>query len=139
MAAIIKISVILPAKPERVYKAWLNSKEHTEMTGSKATASAQAGKKFTAWDNYIQGKNIKLEPYKRIVQSWRTTEFPADVPDSKLELILEKAGKGTKLTLIHSVIPEGQDASYKKGWKDFYFAPMKKYFVGRIADSTKVK
>jgi activator of HSP90 ATPase len=35
---------------------------------------------------------------------------------------------GTRVTIIHSEIPAGQGEGYKKGWKDFYFKPMKKYF-----------
>ncbi len=124
----LKVSTTLPISPERLYKAWLNSKEHSAFTGSAAKATSKKGGAFTAWDNYISGKNLELEPFKRIVQSWRSTDFPDSAEDSKLELVFEKAGKGTKLTLIHSNIPEGQADSYKQGWKDFYFKPMKKYF-----------
>ncbi|MCL5030210.1 MAG: SRPBCC domain-containing protein [Bacteroidetes bacterium] len=123
-----KISTLLPASPERIYKAWLNSKEHSAFTGNTAKATSRKGGAFSAWDNYIIGKNIELVPFKRIVQSLRSTDFPVNVADSHLELLLEKSNKGTKLTLIHSNIPEGQADSYKQGWKDFYFKPMKKYF-----------
>lgn len=124
----IKISTTLPVSPEIVYKAWLNSKEHFAFTGSKAKATIKVGGSFSAWDDYISGKNLELEPFKRIVQSWRSTDFPNSSEDSRLELIFEKTSGGTKLTLIHSNIPEGQADSYKKGWKEFYFTPMKKYF-----------
>ncbi len=124
----IKISTTLPVSPEIVYKAWLNSKEHSAFTGNKAKATIKVGGSFSAWDNYISGKNLELEPFKRIVQSWRSTDFPNSSEDSRLELIFEKTSGGTKLTLIHSNIPEGQADSYKKGWKEFYFTPMKKYF-----------
>ena len=35
---------------------------------------------------YIEGKNLELEKDKKIVQKWRTTEFPDDAPDSDLEI-----------------------------------------------------
>ena len=126
----IKLSAALQASPEQIYGAWLNSKEHSAFTGGKAKATLKKGGKFSAWNDYISGKNLELEPFKRIVQSWRSADFPVDAKDSLLEIILEKAGRGTKITLIHSNIPEGQAESYKKGWKDFYLVPMKKYFSG---------
>jgi len=74
------------------------------------------------------GKNLELDPGKKIVQSWRSTDFPKDAEDSLLEISLAKSGRGTKLTLVHSGFPEDQTDSYKSGWKEFYFVPMKKYF-----------
>jgi len=124
----IKLSVTLPALPEVIYKAWLNSKEHTAFTGDEAKMSAKKGGSYTAGNGYMWGKNLELEPGKKIVQSWHSTDFPKDAEDSLLEILLEKSGKGTKLTLIHSNIPDRQADSYKQGWKDFYFKPMKEYF-----------
>jgi activator of HSP90 ATPase len=73
--------------------------------------------------------NLELVPNKRILQSWRSTEFPKDHLDSYLLIKLEEVKVGTKVTLVHSEVPAGQGASYKKGWKDFYFKPMRKYFA----------
>ncbi len=126
-----EISVILLASPEQLYKAWLNSKEHTAFTGSEAIIEPEVGGKFTAWDGYIMGKTIELEPYRRIVQEWRTVEFPAESPDSRLEILFEAVKGGTKLTLIHSEIPKSQVEDYRQGWKDSYFSPMSEYFSAR--------
>jgi len=98
------------------------------MTGSKATASVKIGGKFTAWDKYISGKNIELVKNKRITQTWRGTDFPSVAIDSILIVRLDQTETGTKVTLTHAEIPDGTGKSYAKGWKDFYFKPMKKYF-----------
>ncbi len=126
-----KISVILPASPEEIYEGWLSGKIHSAFTGHKATASGKVGGKFTAWDDYISGKNLLLEENKKIVQLWRSTEFRDDAPDSLVEITLDKVTKGTKLTLRHSNIPDEQDPAYKEGWLEFYFAPMKEYFANK--------
>jgi activator of HSP90 ATPase len=68
-----------------------------------------------------------LEPHKRILQLWRTGEFPEDAEDSRVEVLLEENNGKTKLTLIHTNIPEDQMDGYKIGWLDFYFKPMKEY------------
>jgi activator of HSP90 ATPase len=98
------------------------------MTGSPAKVEPRVGGSFTAWDGYITGKTLELKPYTRIVQSWRTTEFPADSPDSRLEVLLEAAEDGTKITLIHSDVPDDQAGDYEHGWEESYFTPMREYF-----------
>ncbi len=124
----IQISTVMPASPERIYKAWLSSKEHSAFTGGKATVDPKVGGRHTAWDDYIEGVTLELVPYRRIVQSWRSTEFPADAADSRLEVLLEKVKGGTQITLNHSDIPEGQGAKYESGWAESYFDPMRAYF-----------
>jgi len=123
-----KVSAIIPAKPADIYKAWLSTKGHTAMTGSAAKINGKVGGKFSAWDGYIFGKTLELTPDQRIVQGWRTSEFPDDAPDSRLEVLLEEVKAGTKVTFIHTELPKGQADSYRLGWEDFYFKPMKEYF-----------
>ena len=98
------------------------------MTGNPAKVQGKVGGKFTAWDGYIFGLTLELEPEQRILQTWRTSEFPEGAPDSRLEILFEEVAKGTKITLIHSDMPEDQVDSYRQGWEDFYFKPMKAYF-----------
>jgi uncharacterized protein YndB with AHSA1/START domain len=124
------VTTTFPAPPEKVFRAWLSSDGHAAMTGSPAKVEPRVGGKFTAWDGYITGKTLELKPYSRIVQAWRTSEFADTDPDSQIEIVLAAAGKGTKLTLRHSNIPEGQADSYESGWEESYFAPMREYFGG---------
>jgi activator of HSP90 ATPase len=124
----IKLSAVFPVNAKRLYDAWLTAEDHSAFTEGKAEISAISGTKFSVWNGYIKGSNLILQPYGRIVQSWRTTDFPDSCGDSKLEILFEKTEKGTKLTLIHSNIPDGDGKKYEKGWKKHYLIPMKKYF-----------
>ncbi len=124
----IKVSAVIPAPPKDVYAAWMSSKGHGDMTGSPAKVSARIGGAFTAWEGYISGTTRELKPDRLIRQTWRTTDFQDDEPDSALEVRLEKTARGTRVTLVHTDIPAGHGPEYKKGWIDFYFVPMKKYF-----------
>jgi uncharacterized protein YndB with AHSA1/START domain len=145
-----EVSAVLPASPEEVFRAWLDSEGHSAFTGAGAGVEPGVGGRFTAWDGYIEGRTLELEPPPgtpaaaetksrtasagarlRIVQAWRTSEFPKGSPDSRLEVLLEKARGGTRITLRHSGIPAGQGAEYAQGWKDNYFTPMKRYFAGK--------
>ena len=122
------ISAVIPANVSDLYNAWLSSEGHTAMTDNPAKVDGKVGGKFTAWDGYIFGSTLNLEPDQRIVQAWRTSEFPDDAPDSRLEILFEEVSEGTKVTFIHSDMPEDQVDSYRQGWEDFYLKPMKEYF-----------
>jgi len=127
----LELFVLLSASPEEVYNAWLSSDEHSEFTDSVAEIDAKIGGKFTAWDGYIEGTTLELYPFTKIVQSWRTSDFPDDSPDSRLEVLLAPEDGKTKFTLIHSDIPEGQEEELEQGWKDFYFEPLEEYYLSR--------
>ncbi len=124
----IEQTEFIPARPEEVYDAFINAKKHASFTGSKATSEARVGGEFTAWDGYIFGKHLKLEKGKRIVQEWKTTEWPSGYPPSIVEFSFKDKKGRTELTMVHSKVPAEQAESYRQGWIDFYWEPMKEYF-----------
>jgi activator of HSP90 ATPase len=129
MAESFEISTFFPAiSAEQIYKAWLDSEEHSAFTGSPAQIDPGVGGKFSAWDGYISGRTLEIEPFQRIMQAWRTTEFPEHSPDSQLEILIEEVDDGANVTLIHAQIPDGQGEDYRQGWEDYYFKPMQRYF-----------
>ena len=124
------VSAVIPASPEAIYDAWLDSDGHSKMTGSPAHATSNVGDPFDAWDGYISGKNLELEPSKRIVQSWRGSSYKDSDSDSQIEVNFESVEGGTKITLTHTNVPDDQ-ASHELGWTTHYFDPMRKHFGGR--------
>ncbi len=121
----LELSVFLPSSPESLCGAWLDSEGHSAFTGSEARVDPKVGGVFSAWDGYISGRTLEIDAGKRILQSWRTTDFPEGSPDSMLEIRFKAKKGGTELVLVHTLIPGGQAADYEKGWKDHYFDPMK--------------
>jgi uncharacterized protein YndB with AHSA1/START domain len=128
MALEFEVSAVIPAPREAIYAAWLDSAGHSAMTGGRASVSAEIGASFEAWDGYIQGRNLELEPGRRIIQSWRTVEFQESEPDSQIEVTFEDAAGGTKVTLRHTNLPPHGE-QYEQGWIDNYFDPMTAYFA----------
>jgi uncharacterized protein YndB with AHSA1/START domain len=133
----LRLATILSADPAAIYDAWVSGKLHAEMTGSVATSEAKKGGAFTARDGYITGKHLVLERGKRIVESWRTKEFPNAAPDSTLEVRLSKVKKGTRIALLQSDIPDGQSEMYAEGWLEHYFDPMTRYFSAQEQSAPK--
>lgn len=128
MAESLEFKFDLPVSPERFYRAWFDSYEHSQFTGSPAQIESRAGGPFTAWDGYIQGKTLVMTPFSHIVQSWRTSDFPPGSPDSQIDLKLEPTCLGAQVTLFHTGIPDGQAKQYLEGWEEYYFRPLLEYF-----------
>lgn len=124
-----RVSAVLPASADAIYAAWLDSRAHSRMTGGRAEVDGRVGGEFSAWNDYIHGSTLALEPGRRIVQTWRTTDFPLGHADSRVEVHLLEVEGGTETMIIHTEIPEGQGAKYGQGWQDHYLVPMRKYFT----------
>ena len=122
-----KLIRIINVEPSVVYNAWLNSNEHSKMTGGEAQCDAKEGVNFSAWNGYISGVNVKLTKNKEIIQKWRTSEFSDSDEDSEIIIKFKKHAQGTELILIHKNIPDG-NSDYEKGWDEHYFEPMNAYF-----------
>jgi activator of HSP90 ATPase len=121
------LKAIFETSPEVLFTSWLSSEGHSKMTGAAAEASDSVGASFTAWDGYISGRNLDIEPYRRILQSWRAAEFEDEHEDSELEILFEDLNGKTELTLIHRNLPETLGEQYRQGWEDFYFKPIAKF------------
>lgn len=137
MSESIKVSARFPVRPERLYRAWLDSTEHGRFTGGGADIEPVVGGRFMSWDDYMTGMLLQLDPGRRIVMTWRTTEFPETAPDSRLEVLFEAEGDGTRLTLIHTDIPQGEGDKAEDGWIDYYFEPMQRYFRKIAAEESQ--
>jgi activator of HSP90 ATPase len=123
-----KIQSTFKVNPEILYNAWLDSRIHTEMSGADSQIDPEPNGSFNIWNGYITGTTLELVKNRKIVQKWRTTDFPLGSDHSVIEIVFKTTPSGTKLMLWHYNIPDGQGKDYKDGWKQYYFKPMKEYF-----------
>ena len=122
--------VVVPAKPDEVFDTLVNARRHAAFTGASATGAARVGGRFTAWDGYITGVHRVLDRGRRIVQDWTTSEWPDGAGPSQVEFRLERVNGGTEIRMVHSKVPAEQADSYRRGWIDYYWDPLKAYFAG---------
>ena len=120
----IKQSVTFKVTPHEVYEALMDSDKHSLFTGSKAKISREIGGKFTAFDGYSEGTNLELIPDKKIVQTWRASDWP-EGHYSRVSFSLKELEGGTRLTFTQTGVPEEQFEDISQGWRDYYWKPMK--------------
>jgi activator of HSP90 ATPase len=121
----------IPAEAEEVFEAFMDPAKHSEFTGDDASGSSVVGKEFHAYGGYILAKNLELEPGKKIVQEWTTSEWPDGAAPSVLTITLKKTKIGTKLTMVHSKVPAEQSDEYEAGWKEHYWSKLENYFTAK--------
>lgn len=118
------------ATPQQVYDVLMDSRKHSRLTGSAARIGRKVGDSFIAGDGWISGRNVELEPGRRIVQDWRGDEpgWPAG-HFSSLKIVLTPAPNGTFLVMYHSRVPARYLAMVRDGWWRYYWDPLQKLFA----------
>ena len=124
----ISLSVEVNATQKDVFKIWMTSKGHQDLTGDEAQIEAKVGSKHNAWGDYITGEILEIEENRRVLMTWRTTEFPQHAKDSTLELLFQEAEAGCRITLNHWNLPSDQVGQYTSGWVEHYLDPIKMHF-----------
>ena len=130
----LRVTSTIPVAPTTLYFAWIDSTHHSSMTGQTAKLDPVVGAKYSCCNGYVTGKLVILDLGRRIVESWRTTDFPRDAADSRVEVHFETFGMSTRILILHTEIPEGQSEKYKALWNERYIAPMRAYFSKFLPD-----
>jgi len=120
----IRQTVVIHASAHNIYEMLMDEKKHALFTGGSARISRDAGGTFVTNDGYSNGTNLELEKDKKIVQTWRASDWPAD-HYSILTITLFPVSSGTKLSFVQSGVPADQYEEISKGWYDYYWDPMK--------------
>jgi activator of HSP90 ATPase len=102
----------------------MDSKKHSSFTGGRASISRKVGGRISAYDGYIAGKNLELESDKKIVQSWRASDWP-EGHFSRVSFIIAETAGGSELLFLQEGIPVDFYDNIKQGWIDYYWKPMK--------------
>lgn len=126
-----EVSEQIPASREEIFSAWMSSEGHSAMTGGVAHVDPVVGGAYDAWDGYIHGTTLALEPSTRLVQTWRSAGFTEENEDSQIEVRFEANDAGTLVRVRHSIVPSDHQGYENGGWQKSYFDPMKAYFASK--------
>lgn len=119
------------ATADDLWRLYMDAKEHTAALGSEARITARTGAKFSAWDGYIEGKNLSVLPKRLVVQSWRASDWTDDDPDSVLVLSFRDVDGAAEVDMVHANVPDDQAEALDEGWKENYWDLWKARLKGR--------
>ena len=123
--ATIKQKIAFKVDSHEVYEAFMNSKKHAQFTGGAARISRKAGGTFSVFDGYATGKNIELIKDKKIVQTWRASDWE-EGHYSTVTIDITPVSSGCSLSFTQLKVPQSEYEDIKRGWNDYYWEPMKK-------------
>jgi uncharacterized protein YndB with AHSA1/START domain len=123
--------VTINASPAAVYGVLTSSEEFARMTGGrKADISKEVGGAVSMFGGDIRAVNVELIPGQRVVQAWRSKNWPDGV-HSIVRFELTPEGKGTKLSFDQAGFPDGAEKMLEGGWHQMYWQPMNAMLSGK--------
>jgi uncharacterized protein YndB with AHSA1/START domain len=126
----VTMAVELPGSPARLYRMYLDPKQHAAFTGAPVKIAARVGAKFEAFGGALRGTILQIEPNRLIVQSWRSKHFGRRDLDSTLVLSFWPVKGGGRIELTHVNVASGDFAGVSEGWSKYYWVPWRQYLTG---------
>ncbi len=127
MTPAIQQRVRFNVPPARLFKLYMDSKQHSAATRAKAVVSGRVGGKFSAFDGTISGKFLAIAPNRMIVQSWRSKHWKETDLDSILVLTFSEIRRGGQIDLVHVNVPAHDHDGVTRGWEKYYWKPWRGY------------
>ncbi len=118
----IRLKWKIKANPERVWKLLTQTSSIKKWTGAPAKMSLKPNGDFSLWNHEIFGKNIEIEPLRKLVQHWKLENWKSH---SLVTIELMPSTNATLIRLCHEEVPEKDRKSIIEGWELYYFGPLK--------------
>jgi uncharacterized protein YndB with AHSA1/START domain len=129
MRNVIRQSVVLPASAEKLFEMYINPLTHQAITGVSVEIGDKRGSKFKAFNGALTGTILEVIKPKLIIQSWRSTNFMTEDPDSTLILSFTSEGDKGRIDLIHLDVPNQDYDGVNQGWEKYYWTPWRTYLT----------
>lgn len=120
-------SAVLPARPEQLYEMYLDPASHAAFTGSPVEVGPKPGDAFRAFDGKLTGATVHTQAGRLIVQTWRSSNWPADAIDSVVVLTFWPHANEGRIELVQSHVPDDDFDGVSEGWHKYYWGPWRTY------------
>ncbi len=142
-APAIKLSVVINAPRESVFRALMDPALVNQWTGStRAVIDATAGTYSYGWEYEVEGKKVKggptrileLVPNERLVLDWPDWRGDETVTGQTIAFTLSSEGAATRVDFVHAGFTRAADISdYPFGWGHFLAE------IGRVSRESAVR
>lgn len=116
---------------EEMYQTFVDPQRLAAFTRSppKVFEGAKTGGKFELFGGNVSGEYLELEKPKKIVQSWRLSQWPAG-HYSKLQIEFDQndVDHVTVMRVTWEGVPVGQEEVTKRNWLEYYVKSIKQTF-----------
>jgi uncharacterized protein YndB with AHSA1/START domain len=136
MPRTVTMAVHLPCSAVRLYRMYLDPKQHAAFTGSPVKIAARAGAAFEAFGGALSGTILQVIPNRLIVQSWRSIQFHRRDLDSTLVLSFWPDKDGARIDLTQVNVADSDFAGVCEGWSKYYWVPWRQYLTAKKKKAT---
>ncbi|OAA51688.1 Aha1 domain family [Metarhizium rileyi] len=116
---------------EEMYQTFVDPQRLAAFTRSppKLFEGAHKGGKFELFGGNVSGEYLELEPGKKIVQSWRLSQWPAGhFSELHIDFDQNNVDHVTLMSVQWKGVPVGQEEVTKRNWLEYYVKSIKQTF-----------
>ena len=124
-------TVYFQKPPEEVWKMLTNPASWAPSSVKESEFSEKPGGKFSYHDS-VEGTNLYLQTNTRLLQSWRTTDWPAGVSSTVRINMEPESQNGTKLILLQQDVPPNFVKKTDDLWSGLFWKPIGGVLVRNI-------
>jgi uncharacterized protein YndB with AHSA1/START domain len=126
-------SIFIEAEPELVFDYFTRPEALARWMGDRAELDPRPGGAFIVHfeDRCVEGRYVEVDRPRRLVIAWGR-RGSRDLPPSTstLEVLLSPEGPGTRVSIVHSGLPEAEAHRHALGWRH-YLARLRTLGAGR--------
>ncbi|PWY97837.1 hypothetical protein BCV70DRAFT_202587 [Testicularia cyperi] len=127
----VRVSSELAASISDLWDLLTNPAKIPMWTRSPAQSEPKPGADFALFGGNITGTVVSVDAPKQLIQKWRTPQFPQGHYGT-LAINLTEGGDSTKLELILSGAPSGDEDTVEKNLETYYMRGLKSMGLGTI-------
>src|SRR5262249_34350513 len=122
-----------PVPPERIYALLTDGARLSMLVGRRGRGGSAEGAWFSLFGDRLEGRQIELVRYERVVQAWRLADWQPGVY-SIVRFTLTPEGTGTWVVIDQEGYPAEFHDLLSGNWRSLYFEPMARYFTYSMAE-----
>lgn len=123
----ITVAENFQCRANEIYDAWTKQEMVCAFTRGPCKLEAKKGGIFELFGGNINGKFEELVPNKKIVQSWRYSQWPSG-HFSNVVIEFDEKGDHTEVKITQSGVPESEKDATLKNWRGYYINSIKQTF-----------